>query len=522
MVTSILLVGAEPEFHAQLQNHIEEDTDLQVLDDPQVALDRVEHQRPAFLAVVLGTAIEEPVRLAQRIHRLDKDITLLILSHEDHHARVARALQLTPFLGDHVSSHLASDVSAIAETIHHAVLRGRQLRQFRSTISAVNQRLQSLTTHRISAIQYLDHILDHAPIGVVVLDAGGYIISSNRRAGQILERRERELMGASLLHVFPEDEHDRLNACLSWPGRADSQSSPEVFARPVRSGETQYVGVTAAALPSETDEPVTLVILQDVTTQITNQREREIAIQLRDEFLSMAAHELKTPLTSTKGFVELLRRQIQRPQWNQARISRLQEQLREQVDRLEHLVADLLDASRIQQARLEPHPVPLDLAMLATQVLQRFRDDPSGRFPHLFVLEAPEPVMGTWDRNRLDQVITNLVSNAIKYSPDGGEVTVTVRNVDDHAELTVRDQSIGIDPDLQTRLFQPFIRGNVGGEVPGSGLGLHITSQIVEQHGGTISVASTPGSGSTFTVRLPLEVTRTQQLDIESRSPRVV
>ena len=172
--------------------------------------------------------------------------------------------------------------------------------------------------------------------------------------------------------------------------------------------------------------------------------------------------------------------------------------------RLEELVADLLDASRIQQGRLELRPEPMDLAALARRVLERFEQAPERGEHHALELDVPEPVVGTWDPARLDQVITNLVSNALKYAPDGGVVRLRVRRGERDAELSVSDQGIGIAPEELAQLFQPFARGALARDsTGGTGLGLYISAQIVERHGGTIAVESEPGQGSTFTVRLP-------------------
>jgi PAS domain S-box-containing protein len=234
--------------------------------------------------------------------------------------------------------------------------------------------------------------------------------------------------------------------------------------------------------------------------------EAQEAIHLREEFLSIASHELKTPLTTIKAYTQLLARRLHPPDIDTARLTDLTGQLQDQVNRLETLVADLLDASRSQQGRLEIHPEEIDLVGLARQVLDRFEHAPERTVKHRLGLDAPDDVEGVWDRDRLDQVLTNLISNALKYSPEGGDVIVRIRRIDQSVELAVSDQGVGIPVDEQSRLFQPFMRGgSVHSRVSGTGLGLYITSQIVERHGGTIGVKSAPGVGTTFTVRLPLK-----------------
>ncbi|MBX6342462.1 MAG: HAMP domain-containing histidine kinase, partial [Thermomicrobiaceae bacterium] len=233
--------------------------------------------------------------------------------------------------------------------------------------------------------------------------------------------------------------------------------------------------------------------------------EAQAAVRAREEFLSIASHELKTPLTTVKGYAQLLGRLLAHGDVDPRRFATAVERLTVQVGRLEELVNDLLDVSRIQQGRLQPQPERFDLTELAREVIERFEQSAERKPQHRLVFESDGPVVGLWDPSRIDQVITNLVSNALKYSPQGGEVRVRVRQVDHAAEIAVSDQGIGITPEERQRLFKPFARGDTARQqFGGAGLGLYITAQIVERHGGTIGVESEPGKGSTFTVRLPL------------------
>jgi len=165
----------------------------------------------------------------------------------------------------------------------------------------------------------------------------------------------------------------------------------------------------------------------------------------------------------------------------------------------------LLDASRIQQGRLDLQLARCDLAALAREVFSAFKTAPERTADHTLILDADEVVVGRWDRGRLDQVLTNLLSNALKYSPEGGEVRLYVGKSGEQARVTVSDQGIGIPPEEQRTLFQPFSRGGAAhGRISGTGLGLYIVRQIVEGHGGTVTITSARQRGSTFTITLPL------------------
>ena len=285
-----------------------------------------------------------------------------------------------------------------------------------------------------------------------------------------------------------------------------------------RSGEVRTALVSAAIITIAGEE-----CLLSITLDITERKQAEEAhatlllreqaaraqaeeaARLRQEFLTIAAHELKTPLTTVKGNVQLLARQLSPPAADPARVARLLERVQGQIKRLEVLVGDLLDSSRLQQGRLPLRLERVDLVVVAQQVVERFAlslDEPPR---HTLTLDAPVPVVGRWDVARLEQVLTNLVANALKYSPAGGTIRVAVGCSGSHAEVVVSDQGVGIPVAEQATLFQPFVRGSgIRHVVEGTGLGLYITARIVEQHGGTITCQSELGVGSSFTIRLPL------------------
>jgi signal transduction histidine kinase len=236
--------------------------------------------------------------------------------------------------------------------------------------------------------------------------------------------------------------------------------------------------------------------------------ESERTAHARQEFLLTASHELKTPITAVKMAAHLLDRALvqRRPAFrpDQTSILRWRDQLLLGIQRLETLVADLLDAARIQQGQLRLRPEPIDLVALASAVIERFEHAPERTRFHRLILDAPERVDGVWDASGLDQVLTNLVSNALKYSPDGGDVRLEIRPDADEVVVSVSDTGIGISEELLGNLFSPFVRGSdphYG--IGGTGLGLYITKRIVEQHDGVITIESLPSIGTSVSVTLP-------------------
>ncbi|WP_084609962.1 GAF domain-containing protein [Archangium violaceum] len=232
-------------------------------------------------------------------------------------------------------------------------------------------------------------------------------------------------------------------------------------------------------------------------------REARDAIRLREEFLSIASHELRTPITAIQLHVQELLRQLSRnPEGlGPERLRRGLEVADRQVKRQLHLVNDLLDVSRLGAGRLVLRPESLDLSVLVREVAERFEPE-LARTGSRLTLEAPAPVPGNWDRLRLEQVVTNLLANAVKYG-QGNPIGLSVEARDGLARLAVSDTGIGIAPEHLERVFGRFERAVSERHYGGFGLGLWISRRIIETMGGHISVSSQLGVGSTFRVELP-------------------
>ncbi len=239
-------------------------------------------------------------------------------------------------------------------------------------------------------------------------------------------------------------------------------------------------------------------------TAVDNARlftEAREAVKLREDFLTIAGHELKTPLSALMLQIASLERAIDKSTLSPAALGERVAKIRRQGTRLDRLINDLLDVARISSQRFPLESEPVDLAGVVAEVLDRFSDELAAAGCELQL--SSESVVGTWDRVRIDQLVTNLVANALKYGR-GKPIRVEVGGRGTQAELIVRDHGIGISPADQTRIFDRFERAVSARNFGGLGLGLWISKQIVEAHEGTISVASTPEHGATFTVRLPL------------------
>ena len=220
------------------------------------------------------------------------------------------------------------------------------------------------------------------------------------------------------------------------------------------------------------------------------------AIQRRDEFLSLASHELKTPLASLELYLASARAGA-----SEGGAERI-DKARRQVVRLTRFIDELLDVSRVNLGRLSFRLELMDLSALARDVVARFQAQAEAVGSPLDVVCEAE-ITGRWDHDRLDQALSNLVGNALKFG-DGKPVSLRVMSLPNGARVTVRDHGIGIAEDDQARIFERFERAAPARHFGGMGLGLWITKHIVAGHGGVIEVTSHPGQGSLFTVDLPL------------------
>jgi two-component system, OmpR family, sensor histidine kinase MtrB len=241
--------------------------------------------------------------------------------------------------------------------------------------------------------------------------------------------------------------------------------------------------------------------LRDIATRF-NEMAAALARQYDNQiaFLGGVVHDLRNPLSVLKLSTEILR--PDRPPPGADQVQRTLGSVKRQVERLERMLEDLLDAARVEGGHLELRRTRRDLREIGREVLDAFRESTN---KHELRLSLPEvPLMLEVDPLRIEQVLTNLVSNAIKYSPQGGLVHVKLESREQHVVLSVSDQGIGISEEDQGRIFEPFRRSGASRDlVPGAGMGLFVARRIVEAHGGRIEVGSEPSAGTCFSVYLP-------------------
>jgi two-component system phosphate regulon sensor histidine kinase PhoR len=228
----------------------------------------------------------------------------------------------------------------------------------------------------------------------------------------------------------------------------------------------------------------------------------------KDEFLSLVSHELRTPVTSIKGYAQLLQRRARREHLP-AQTASAYATIERQAARMQELIDLLLDLSRLEAGRLKIQAAPVNLTDLIKRVVEMVQ---STADLHRIDMRLPrEPVSIQGDERRLEQVLMNVLTNAVRYSPDGGTVTLSLECQSDRVRISVADTGVGIAPDSLARVFERFYRAASTPLPTGMGIGLYITRGIVEEHGGKIGVESELGKGSTFTVELPANTSRGAQ-----------
>jgi signal transduction histidine kinase len=252
-----------------------------------------------------------------------------------------------------------------------------------------------------------------------------------------------------------------------------------------------------------------VLVLAAALEEQTDLREgAETATRIRDDFISVASHELKTPLTSLKMEIQILNNYITTgkiktvPDERLHKLARISDQ---EIKRFSSLINDLLDVSRITSGRISFNREEVDTLVVVNEAVERLQSEIT-RSGSIVSVSGQKDLRGLWDKVRIDQVVTNLLSNAIKYGC-GRPVMIKVQEERGSAIIEVRDQGLGIPEEDQDRIFHRFERAVTAKEYSGLGLGLFIARQIVEAHGGRITVRSEPGHGSSFRVELPLMVT---------------
>ncbi|MCA9397264.1 PAS domain-containing protein, partial [candidate division WWE3 bacterium] len=293
--------------------------------------------------------------------------------------------------------------------------------------------------------------------------------------------------------IYPDDLNKTIK---SFKKIYHSKSNGSLTFRCVKkNNQVIWVEAHCMAILDETNKPIGL---RGVIFDISERAEME---DRKTEFISLASHELKTPLSSLVVYIKLLEQQLTKE--GNPKYSKYINRIARQTKNLTNLVNDLLDISRIETGKMQLSLQKTTMSEIVQEIVDTLQETSE---THTIVVKGESNTAIDIDAERISQVILNLLSNAIKYSPEADKVIVRIYEEDDHVKVSVQDFGIGIEKDAQPLIFNRFYRGTneSGKNFSGLGIGLYISHDIVQKHNGTLALESTPGKGSTFTFSLPL------------------
>jgi PAS domain S-box-containing protein len=423
---------------------------------------------PALLAAVLGLLVVdyvfvEPGRL---LNLANPDNVLLVL--------------------------VFGSVAALIGVLQDRVRRtSQQAEMARASAEAAQASAEAAQATLRESAERFRAVWDSASDAMALSDPQGMVVAANPAYYRLFRYTPEQVIGQNFSLIFPEAQ--RAEAAASYLSVFAAPERAPAFETIVQRGDGSETEVEARYdfVMRDSQRVAMVSIIRDIS-------ERRALERLQQEFIAMVSHDLRNPLTGIKGRAQLMRR---RKTYDDRAI----EAILAQVDQQERLIDDLLEVSRLEAGGLVLERSPWDLVQEARAAAEQAQVQTDS---HTIRFEAPsEAIDGVWDRSRLDRVFANLLTNAVKYSPAGGEIVMRIERRGHEARVSVQDQGVGIAAEALPHLFDRFYRvpGSPAGDAPGLGLGLYIARQLVEAHGGRIWVESDgEGRGSTFRFALPI------------------
>jgi PAS domain S-box-containing protein len=392
---------------------------------------------------------------------------------------------------------------AILEGMANLVMEQIELRLQNLNIAEqqLNNNLQLAASNErlLASEQRFQTILDTMAEGVGIIDLSGQLIYANLMAQEILGLTLSEITGRTYddpkwqnLRVDGSPLPDREHPMTIMMRTGMPVLDYEIGVQPPDK-EKIYISINAAPLIDRETGLLTGGI--GTFMDVTNRRK---VLQQKDEFINVASHELRTPVTSLKAAMQIMDRMKDNPKPEV--LSKMIDQSNRSLDKLTNLITDLLDSSRISQGKLNLVKSTVNLARLINNCCANIRQ--GGKFEILLEGDLDTEIFA--DEQQLEQVFVNLINNAVKYASASKFIHISIEKSADEVRIAVADQGPGIPPDQLKHLFEQYYRVDYSGiQISGLGLGLYISSEIIKKHGGKIGVESVPGTGATFWITLP-------------------
>ena len=513
----VLLVNLEPNTAERLFA-LEPISELRSVGDPEKVKEELLRRPRAIDLLVLGVNRGDPIRVAEDARGADQDLSIVILAERSRLEQIERQIMYAPFLSGDVVCQSLDESGSIGPVLNEAMARTRQRRKHHDNVLATQIQLEAPKVWQPDPEQYLDRLLEHAPIGVAVLDRAGKIRAWNRRAATVFGATVEDVIGDRLTDFFHASESESLERFISRSIAIGEGPSPRVFEAHRTDDEVRKLEVTASAISSGTGEPGALVLFKDVTREKQREAERqriEAQMQRTQKLESLGvlaggiAHDFNNLLVSIVGNADLalLLASAGSP------LQKALIKIKMAGGRASELTQQLLAYSGKTEVRIEA----IDLNALVTELTNLLEISVSDYVSLDMMLSVDLPVV-RGDLAQITQVLMNLITNAAEaIGEHSGSITIATGTVvlsgEDCAQrspswdvsqgiyvfIDVFDTGSGMNPSTREQIFEPFFTT----KSTGRGLGLAAVAGIIRSHHGAIEVDSEPEVGTSFRVLLP-------------------
>ncbi|WCT13439.1 PAS domain S-box protein [Mucilaginibacter jinjuensis] len=438
----------------------------------------------------ITAANEELIAINEELLEAREDLSNTNDSLERKVTERTRALQDSKQEAQALNEELTAMNEEMAATNEELTASNEELAESREQLQVMLDELNVAHEYSVK----LASIVESSDDAIIGKNLKGIVTSWNRGAEQIFGYTEHEIVGKSILTLIPEDRQHEEPMILGKLRNGEKIDHYETVRRR-QDGRLIHVALTISPIH---DKEGRVIGVSKIARDITEQKQDE---QRKNDFIGMASHELKTPLTSLNALIQVLQRRLAAS--TDPFVPQALDKATRQTRKMTSLINGFLNVSRLESGKLEIAKSQFDLVALIREDLDEMRLTVSS---HTFTLDAPGQVMVTADREKIGSVITNLLSNAVKYSPKANQVEIGCQVTDGEVIVSVHDEGMGIRPQDLSRIFDRYYRS--GSEqikhISGFGVGLYLSAEIIGRHGGTIRAASKKGAGSTFSFTLPL------------------